>query len=56
MRDLTSDELTSVSGGTVNSNKQITVVKAVNTSVSVKSVVVQRNGETLVNYTRVIRR
>lgn len=54
MRGLTDDEAKTVSGGILNVSKQVTVVKAGNASVSVKQKVVQRNGLTLVDYTRVV--
>jgi hypothetical protein len=45
MRALTKEELSAVAGGAININKQITVVKAVNSKVVVKQKVVQRNGQ-----------
>jgi hypothetical protein len=54
MRDLTNDELQVVSGGrghyvSKNVSKQSKSVSVVNSSVSVKQVVVQKNGVTLVD-------
>jgi hypothetical protein len=49
MRDLTETETKSVAGG-------ITVVSSSSSTVKVKSVVVQKNGETIKSYTRIIRR
>ena len=56
MRTLTDKELKEVSGGVTNSNTKTVVVSAVNKSVIVKSVVVQQNGTTVKDYTKVIRR
>jgi hypothetical protein len=53
MRELSTIELEAVSGG--NSTNQVSVVRAVNKSVSVKQVTVQQNGDTLVRYKRVKR-
>ena len=53
MRELSPEEVENVSGGATNVSRQISSVIVSNSSVSVRQKVVQTNGETLVNKTRV---
>jgi hypothetical protein len=53
MRELADDELKAVSGGAVNYSSQSYSVSVVNKSVQVTQKTVQKNGVTLVDYTRV---
>ena len=54
MREICREDLPFVSGGNINVNRQVKVVKAVNTSVSVTQKIVQRNGVTLIDTTCVV--